>query len=127
MKIFIELILILPFLLFLISLLLPKNNEKLISKFVYYTIGLHTLSLFVFIAIWIYNDFKAINLREFSIYKGEEMNFFIDFYFDKSTAVFAIVGAVLTFLVSSYSSVYLHREPGFKRFFIQFYFSMQVI
>ena len=43
--------------------------------------------------------------------------FFIDFRFDKITAVYALVGSILSFLVTVYSRTYLHREKGYKRFF----------
>ena len=48
--------------------------------------------------------------------------FFVDLYFDKVSAVYLVVGAVLTFLVTIYSRYYLHRERGYKRFFVTILF-----
>ena len=58
------------------------------------------------------------------------MSFFIDFDFDKITAVYTFVGSFLTFLVTLYSRAYMHRESGYKRFFntiLFFYFGYNVI
>ncbi|MFT7251784.1 MAG: NADH-quinone oxidoreductase subunit L, partial [Flavobacterium sp.] len=43
--------------------------------------------------------------------------FFIDFYFDKISAVYLFIGALLTSMITTYSRYYLHREKGYKRFF----------
>jgi NADH:ubiquinone oxidoreductase subunit 5 (subunit L)/multisubunit Na+/H+ antiporter MnhA subunit len=51
------------------------------------------------------------------LYRSEEYEFFLDFYFDKITAVYVFVGSLLTFMVTLYSRAYLHREAGYKRFF----------
>jgi NADH-quinone oxidoreductase subunit L len=49
--------------------------------------------------------------------KTSHYEFFIDFYFDKVTAVYLFVGALLTSMITTYSRYYLHREKGYKRFF----------
>ncbi|MFZ1704859.1 MAG: proton-conducting transporter membrane subunit, partial [Saprospiraceae bacterium] len=69
------------------------------------------------IVLWGYYGFNPINVKEFSIYTGHNLNFFVDFYFDKVTAIYCFVGSMLTFLVTTYSSTYLHRELGYKRYF----------
>jgi NADH:ubiquinone oxidoreductase subunit 5 (subunit L)/multisubunit Na+/H+ antiporter MnhA subunit len=38
-------------------------------------------------------------------------------YYDEITAVFSIVGALLFFLVATFSKYYMHRDHGYKRFF----------
>ncbi len=112
-----ELLIVWPFVAFLISLFLPKENEKLISGFTFGMIGVHFFTLLGFIIYWGTQGFHSVNLKEFSLYESPDMNFFIDFYFDHVTAVYCVVGAMLTFLVTTYSRIYLHRESGYKRFF----------
>lgn len=112
-----ELLILWPFLAFTISALLPKNNEKLISGFAFVMVGLHFFSILGLLVVWGLHGFGSINLKEFSVYASHDMNFFIDFYFDKVTAVYCLVGSMLTFLVTTYSRIYLHRESGYKRFF----------
>jgi len=124
-----ELLIIWPFIAFVVSLFLPKENEKLISGFTFGVIGIHFLIIFILLVFWATIGFPAINLKEFSIYQSQDMNFFIDFYFDHVTAVYCLVGALLTFLVTTYSRIYLHRETGYKRFFytILFFYSGYMI
>jgi NADH:ubiquinone oxidoreductase subunit 5 (subunit L)/multisubunit Na+/H+ antiporter MnhA subunit len=112
-----ELLIIWPFLAFMISVFLPKNNEKLISSFAFGMVGIHFFSILGLLIFWGIDGFPSLNLREFSIYESHDMDFFIDFFFDKVTAVYCLVGSMLTFLVTTYSRIYLHRESGYKRFF----------
>ncbi|WP_224997743.1 proton-conducting transporter membrane subunit [Cesiribacter sp. SM1] len=117
MELSIHLFILLPVLGFLISLLIPAKKEELISKVAFTTVGLSLLSSMVFIGLWLVKGLPDLNIRDFSLYKSINYDFFIDFYFDKVSAVYLLVGAVLTFLVTVYSRYYLHRESGYKRFF----------
>ncbi|MBK9733640.1 MAG: hypothetical protein IPO92_01205 [Saprospiraceae bacterium] len=112
-----EVLIIWPFMAFIVSLLLPKENEKLISGFAFGMVGIHFFSILVLLVLWGIDGFESINLKEFSIYASNHMDFYVDFYFDKNTAVYSLVGSMLTFLVTTYSRIYLHRESGYKRFF----------
>jgi NADH-quinone oxidoreductase subunit L len=114
---FLEIFILWPMAAFFISLFLPKSNEKLISGFSFGVVGLHFISIIGFLAYWISVGRGNINIQEFSLYKSENLHYFIDFYFDHVTAVYSLVGSMLTFLVITYSRIYLHREDGFKRFF----------
>jgi NADH-quinone oxidoreductase subunit L len=96
---------------------LPNKREKLISWAAFITVGSHLLCLSLFIIFWLINDHPTFNLKSFVIYKSDDYEFFIDFYFDKISAVYLFVGSFLTFLITIYSRDYLHRESGYKRFF----------
>ena len=119
-----ELLIVWPFLAFFISLFLPKENEKLISGFTFGVVGVHFFTILGLLIYWITLGFPVLNLKEFSIYESADMDFFIDFYFDHVTAVYSLIGAMLTFLVTTYSRIYLHRESGYKRFFYTILFSL---
>ncbi|MBU3658558.1 MAG: hypothetical protein FGM14_01690 [Flavobacteriales bacterium] len=127
---FIHLFIILPFVCFFASLLIPKKNEKALSVLAYTSVGLQFFSAMVFSIIWIINKMPVINLKEFSIYKTSNYDFFIDFYFDKITLVYLILGSMITFVITVYSRYYLHREDGYKRFFntiLFFYLGFNII
>jgi NADH-quinone oxidoreductase subunit L len=50
--------------------------------------------------------------------------------FDKITIVYALIGCILSFLITVYSGAYLHREQGFKRFYntiLFFYFGYTTV
>ena len=107
-----EILIVWPFLAFFISLFLPKENEKIISGFTYGLVGLHFMAIVAFIIFWMTKGIPDINIKEISLYETSHLNFFIDFYFDNVTAVYCFVGSMLTFLVATYSRIYLHRESG---------------
>lgn len=102
---------------YFLSLLLPKQNEKLISVSSYLIIGLHMLLAQVFIVMWFINGQQTLDVKDFTLFKSENYEFFIDFTFDLITAVYLFVGSFLVFLVTIYSRYYMHRESGYKRFF----------
>ena len=107
----------LPLIGFVISLLLPERKEALISWVAFGTVFIQLLVLIVFIVFWIINGANHLNLYEISLLKNDHYEFFIDFYFDKISAVYLFIGALLTSMITTYSRYYLHREKGYKRFF----------
>ena len=106
-----------PLIGYVISLFLPHSKEALLSKFSFSIAGVQLISILAFIAYWIFIGMPSLTISDFVIVQTHEYKFFIDFWFDKITAVFILLGAFLTFLVTLYSRFYLHREKGYKRFF----------
>jgi NADH-quinone oxidoreductase subunit L len=117
MNLLLQFFVFLPLVGFLLSLLIPAKYETLISRTAFGTVGLHLLSFQVFLVYWLWQGHPTLNLKEIVLYKTDGYEFLIDFYFDKITATYLFVGSLLTFLVTIYSRYYLHREPGYKRFF----------
>ncbi len=124
MTIILAIFIIIPLLGFLLSLIVPGKNENLISQVTFGTAGLQLLFSTGFVGYWIFLGAPNLNIKEFVLYNSESYQFFVDLYFDKITATYLMVGAVLTFLITTYSRYYLHRESGYKRFFntILFFF-----
>lgn len=116
MEFYIQLFVLIPLLGFILSIIVP-NKEKLISLVSLSTVGIHLFYTIGFTCFWLFNKHLPIDLKEFSIYKSDGYDFFVDLYFDKITTVFALIGAFLTFLIVAYCRTYLHREEGYKRFF----------
>lgn len=125
MSTFLLLFVSIPILGFLLSLLLPEKNEDFISWFSFIVVGLHLMTTVVFIPIWLWNGHPTLEYNNLTLYKTENYRFFLDFILDKTTAVYLIVGAILTFMITVYSRYYMHREKGYKRFFctILFFYS----
>ena len=114
-----------PFLGFLISLFLGKKSETGLSKLAFYVVLIQFLAVLSFIIYWIFTGASTFNIREFVVYKTDNYEFLIDFYFDKVTAAYLLVGAFVTLLIMRYSAYYMHMEDGYKRFFntvLFFYF-----
>ncbi len=108
---------LLPLLGFVVSLVLPSANEKLLSRNAYGIFGLELAVVMVLAITWVFKGMPVVNIKELVLFRTTGYEYFIDFYYDKSSMVYSLVGAFLTFLVAVYSRVYLHREPGYKRFF----------
>lgn len=117
MEIFIHLFLFIPLAGFLFSLIVPGKKELVLSVGAFSTLGLQLLALTVFLLIWLSHGHPVLNIPEIMIYQTPHYEFLVDFYFDRVSAVYMIVGSFLTFLITIYSRYYLHREEGYKRFF----------
>lgn len=113
----IQLMIGIPLVGFLVSLVVPEYRERLLSQVAFYTAGLNLLSILIFLVFWAFAGFTTLNLKEVVLFENEDFVFLIDFFFDRVGAVYVVIGAVLTFLITFYSRYYLHRERGYKRFF----------
>lgn len=114
----------------LVAVLMKKYWEKAISHTAIVTTGLHLVITLALVASWGANGFEPVNVKEFVLYQMNGYEFFIDLYFDKITAVYLVMGSLLTFLISIYSSFYMHNENGYRRFFsnmLLFFFGYNVI
>ncbi len=115
----------LPLIGFIISFFFANKHEKLISAVAYSSVGLQLAGIVAFTIYWIIQSSPVLDVKHFIFYKEDNIEIFLDYYFDKSTAVFSILGALITFLVLVFSKYYLHRDEGYKRFFntvLLFYF-----
>lgn len=106
-----------PLLGFIISLFVPSDKEKLISWVAFFTTGLTMMLIMVFIVWWGFEGFPVYNIKELTVYNVSDYSFFIDLYFDGTSAVYLAFSSILAYLIAIYSRYYLHRESGYKRFF----------
>ena len=114
---FIHSFIALPIIGFLLSLIIPKQKEQLLSRIAVLTVGIQLITTIIFTTIWIMGGRNIINIKEFSIYSTHGYDFYLDFYFDHISLVYLFLGSILTLIITSYSRYYLHRETGYKRFF----------
>jgi NADH-quinone oxidoreductase subunit L len=125
-----QLFVFLPLFGFILSLFFSNSKEKVITSVAIATVGLHLLFLVYFIIQWVLSGFETLDYKHFTFYKEGSIEIFLDFYFDKITAVFSLLGALISLLVIVFSKYYLHRDSGFKRFFntvLLFYFGYNVV
>lgn len=66
---------------------------------------------------WILLGFKSQEFHWFTFITTEHGSLGATLFFDRTTAVFLLLGTLLIFLIVRYSSYYMHREDGFARFF----------
>ena len=120
----------LPLVSYILSLIPGKHHEKTISWGTFTSVLLHLTFAIVFIVIWGVDGFQNLSHREWVLYQTDGYMFYIDFFFDRTTATFLIMGSFLTSLVTVYSRYYLHRESGYKRFFntlLLFFFGYNLV
>jgi NADH:ubiquinone oxidoreductase subunit 5 (subunit L)/multisubunit Na+/H+ antiporter MnhA subunit len=125
-----QLFILLPLFGFIVSLFIQEKKEKYIAGITIGTVGLQFFGLLFFIGFWFSNGSNVLDIKHFTFYKEDNIEIFIDLFFDKITAVFALVGSAITFLVAIFSRFYLHRDSGFKRFFntlLLFFFAYSLI
>lgn len=130
MLILLQFLVFIPLVGFFLSLLFSRQNERWISTATFGVLGLHLLLVTVFNGLWLATGAEVLDLKHFVFYKEDTIEIYLDFYFDHITAVFSVLGAFITFLVAVFSSFYLHRDEGYKRFFntlLLFYFGYNVV
>lgn len=108
---------LIPFLGFVLSLLFNRTQEKAITSIAIGTVGMHLLLVLLATADWLMSGRQTLSLKYWQLFEHEGFKFILDFYLDKVTLVFAIVGAIITLLVALFSKFYMHRDEGFKRYF----------
>ncbi len=110
---------------FILSLFVPDKKESAISYTAFGTIGITFLLLLSFSAFWLSHGHPPLHFSELVLYQSSNYEFVIAFYLDKISLVYLFVGILLTLMVTIYSRYYMHREPGYKRFFntILFFFT----
>jgi NADH-quinone oxidoreductase subunit L len=121
---------LLPLTGFIISLVIPRDNETALTRIAVFSVGLQLLSACLFIGWWLFEGSPIVDSKVAVLFQVKSYEFFIALGFDRITAVYLVVGAVLAFLVTVYSRDYLHREPGYKRFFntiLFFYFGYNLV
>ena len=117
MEIALQIFILIPFVGFLLSLLIPENKESFLSWLAVTIIGLQLILSSCFTILWLLKGRVSVGFDSFSLYQTNGYSFFLSFYFDKISAIYLLVGGILVSLVTRFSRYYLHREPGYKRFF----------
>ena len=113
----ISLFIFIPLLAFIASLFWQNKQEKPIARIVLFTKVFYIGAAIIYAVLWFINGSTPVNQKLVTLYQTDHFVFTIQFYYDLITAVYSIVGAVLFFLVSTFSRYYMHRDEGYKRFF----------
>ena len=114
---FLSVFVFLPLLSFFASLPWKNQQEKPIAWIVQVTKALSITISIVYAILWFANGALPVSYRLVTLYETDGFVFAINFYYDKITMVYSIVGSILFFLVTTFSRYYMHRDEGFKRFF----------
>lgn len=120
---FIQIFIAIPLLGFIISMFTASHkHEKFLSGTAFVTAGLQLVLFCGFMVYWLINGHPTLDIKDIVLWETSGADFYIDFCFDKITAVYCGVGSFLTFLITVYCRYYMHREHGYKRFFNEILF-----
>lgn len=97
---------------------LSANNEKTIAKISFWCSHALGLSVVTLLLLWANNSFTSHEYEWFNLYQAGEYRFPILFYLDKVGAVYLFCVWAIFSIIVKYCRVYLHRESGYKRFFM---------
>ena len=114
-----------PLLSMVMAQLIPEHNERAIHRTVMGAALLQLFTTLIGVVAWLIRGGHAIDVPEFQLYGSDAYVFLIDLYFDGDSAAFLVVGSLLYALIIRYSSAYLHKEAGYRRYFVTvslFYF-----
>lgn len=109
-----------PLLGFLFVLLSPKN-EKVISTISAGITQATGLCIITLIGFWAQQGFANYEYEWFTLYESNDYHFPILFYLDKVGAVYLACIWIIFSIIIKYCRYYLHRETGYKRFFLNIF------
>ncbi len=102
----------------LLLIFLADNNEKTIAKISFWCSHALGLSVMTLLLLWAENGFVSFEHEWFTLYQTGDYRFPILFYLDKVGAVYLFCVWAIFSIIVKYCRVYLHREGGYKRFFM---------
>lgn len=108
----------LPLISLLVVLVLNRSAETVISRVAFFSTLLHLVALSGFLVYWMLSGANTLNIEEVTLFRSGDFRFVVDLLFDEVTAVYLIVGSLVTALIVRYSAYYMHLEDGYKRFFV---------
>lgn len=113
-----------PLLAFVAIIPVSGKRESTIAAIIKTATIVHLAIALLFTLWWLLQQMETVHIREVSVLKSGDYDFYIDFYADALTIVYLLFGSLLTLLVGVFSHRYLHREAGYKRFFsvLMFFF-----
>ncbi len=106
-----------PLIAFFITLFWQNKNEKPIGLIVRFTKLFYIVVSVSFFVWWMWNGRVPVSYKLATLYQTDHFVFAVHLLYDEITAVFSIAGAMLFFLVATFSKYYMHRDEGYKRFF----------
>ncbi len=106
-----------PILGFLGVILTPKHRERVIFTIAIATILVEGVALLALGYQWVSAGAPPVSANLGTLYESHQFTFSLAFFFDWLSAVFLGMATIITGLVFLFSRPYMHREPGFQRFY----------
>ncbi len=100
-----------------LALVQGRPRENLVVLLSHLALWLQLASVATGAAMWMLQGGRPADLRVVDIYRSGDYALELRLYFDLASVVTAMVASVLILATSRFAQRYLHREPGFLRFF----------
>lgn len=97
---------------------LSDRNEKKIAKISFWCSHALGISIVALLILWAVAGFPNREYDWFTLYATGDYRFPILFYLDKVSATYLFCAWAIFSVIVKYCRVYLHREAGYKRFFL---------
>jgi NADH-quinone oxidoreductase subunit L len=110
-------LILIPLLGFVACLFIPQRWEHTLFSISTATIALDFILFIYFVYQWASGGLAPIFTSIGLLYTSQHYTFSFDFYFDTLSVVFFGTTTITTILVFVFSKYYMHRDPGFKRFY----------
>jgi NADH-quinone oxidoreductase subunit L len=102
----------------LLAILFFGNTEKKTAAISFWFTHAMGVSILGLLGLWAFHGFPSHEYLWFTLYSHEEYHFPVLFYLDKVGAAYLFCTWVIFSVIVRYCRYYLHREPGYKRFFL---------
>ena len=107
----------LPLLGFLL-IFLSEANEKKIAFISYWSSHALGISIITLLTLWAIAGFPNYEYQWLTLYETDDYKFPLLFYLDRISAVYLFCTWAIFSIIVKYCRYYLHREAGYKRFFL---------
>ncbi len=97
---------------------LSNKNERTIALLSFWCSHAMGLSIITLLSLWAIAGFPNHEYEWFTLYSTNDYSFPILFYLDRVGAVYLFCVWAIFSIIVKYCRVYLHREAGYKRFFL---------
>ena len=95
-----------------------KLPEKIIALVVELSVFFALAGILGIVFLFLSNGVKKWGYEPFPTFHLESFHFDFQFYFDWLSLSFATLALLLCFVIAFFSQRYMHREPGYQRFFV---------
>lgn len=114
----VNLLILIPLITSFVLLFGFKLSEKSIARLVFVSLTLQTLSYLLLLSLWAVRGFGNQVVQVVSVSITEDYSFTIEWLVDPMGLVYLGLVALLSNAVGKFSRYYLHREVGYRRFFV---------
>ncbi len=98
-----------------------RHHEEQIARISAWGVHLTGLCILGLLVLWAKAGFEEYEFEWFNLYASDDYRFPVLFYLDRVGAVYLFCVWVIFAVIIKYCRVYMHRETGYQRFFLNIF------